>query len=48
MPCSYRLRHFVDEQHWREVDERLKEQVQNAYEWRDVCLGYFSQFANAQ
>lgn len=44
----YRLRHFVDEQRWREVDERLEEQVQNAREWRDVCLDYFGQFANAQ
>ena len=44
----YRLRHFIDEQRWREVDERLEEQVQNAREWRDVCLGYFGQFANAQ
>ena len=39
-----RLRHYVDEQRWREVDERLKEQVENAREWRDVCLGYFRQF----
>ncbi|MDE6647844.1 MAG: alpha-glucuronidase, partial [Prevotella sp.] len=44
----YRLRHFIDEQRWREVDERLEEQVQNAREWRDVCLGYFGQFANTQ
>ncbi|MDE7086244.1 MAG: alpha-glucuronidase [Prevotella sp.] len=44
----YRLRNFIDEQRWREVDERLEEQVQNAREWRDVCLGYFGQFANAQ
>lgn len=44
----YRLRNFIDEQRWREVDERLEEQVQNAREWRDVCLGYFGQFANTQ
>ena len=39
------MRHHVDEQRWREVDERLEDQLQNAREWRDVCLRYFSQFA---
>ena len=43
-----KMRHFIDEQRWREVDERLEDQVQNAREWRDVCLRYFSQFANSQ
>ncbi len=37
----YKMRHFVDEQRWREVDERLQHQVENAREWRDVCLKYF-------
>jgi alpha-glucuronidase len=27
------------------VDERLEDQLQNAREWRDVCLKYFGQFA---
>ena len=40
-----KMRHYVDEQRWREVDERLTDQLQNAREWRDVCLGYFRQFA---
>ena len=40
-----KMRHFVDEQRWREVDERLEHQVENAREWRDVCLKYFGQFA---
>ena len=40
-----KMRHYVDEQRWREVDERLADQLQNAREWRDVCLGYFRQFA---
>ena len=39
------MRHHVDEQRWREVDERLEDQLQNAREWRDVCLRYFGQFA---
>ena len=39
------LKPYVDEQRWREVDERLQEQVRDAREWRDVCLGYFSQFS---
>ena len=41
----YKMRHFIDEQRWREVDERLEQQVENAREWRDVCLKYFGSFA---
>ncbi len=40
-----KMRAYVDDQRWREVDERLQIQVKNAKEWRDVCLGYFDQFA---
>ena len=40
-----KMRHFIDEQRWREVDQRLEEQVENAREWCDVCLRYFGQFA---
>ena len=40
-----KMRHYIDEQRWREVDERLEDQLQNAREWRDVCLRYFGQFA---
>ena len=40
-----KMRAYVDEQRWREVDERFQIQVKNAKEWRDVCLGYFGQFA---
>jgi alpha-glucuronidase len=39
------MRHYVDEQRWREVDERLSLQETNAREWRDICLKYFGQFA---
>ena len=42
------MRHYVDEQRWREVDERLEDQLQNAREWRDVCLRYFGQFAKGK
>ena len=38
------MRHYIDEQRWREVDERLEDQLQNAREWRDVCLKYFGGF----
>ncbi len=41
-----KMRHFVDEQRWREVDERLEDQLQNAREWRDVCLNYFGAFVD--
>ena len=35
----------IDSQRWREVDERLHHQLENAREWRSVCLGYFGRFA---
>ena len=35
-----------DEQRWREVDERLQHQLENAREWRDVCLKYFGSQMN--
>jgi alpha-glucuronidase len=37
-----KLRNFVDQQRWAEVDERLRDQLASAQEWRDVCLKYFS------
>lgn len=36
-----RMQPFVDPQRWKEVDDRLQEQLLNAREWRDVCLSYF-------
>jgi len=41
-----KMRHFIDNQRWKEVDQRLEDQVRNAREWRDVCLNYFGQFTN--
>ena len=38
----------IDEQRWREVDAKLHKQLADAREWRDVCLGYFAQFATQQ
>ena len=35
----------IDEQRWREVDERMQHQLENAREWRDVCISYFKTFA---
>ena len=35
---------YIDEQRWREVDERMQHQLENAREWRDVCLKYFGSF----
>ena len=43
-----KMRHFIDEQRWREVDERLHHQQENAREWRDTCLKYFGQFAKGE
>lgn len=35
---------YVDEQRWQEVDSRLQQQLENAREWRDVCMNYFLSF----
>ena len=38
------MKPYVDEQRWREVNDRLLQQHQDACEWRDVCLKYFGSF----
>ena len=35
-----------DAQRWNEVNDRLNHQVENAREWRDVCLKYFQTFSH--
>ena len=35
-----------DAQRWNEVNDRLQHQVENAREWRDVCLKYFQTFSH--
>lgn len=35
----------VDTERFEHVKARLELQLENAKEWRDVCIGYFSQFA---
>ena len=35
----------IDEQRWQEVDERMQHQLENAKEWRKVCVDYFRTFA---
>ncbi len=37
-------RPIIDDQRWREVDEKLKIQLTDAREWRIVCMDYFSSF----
>ena len=39
------MKPYVDDQRWREVDERLQFQVKDAREWCDVCTTYFGRFA---
>ena len=34
-------RPYIDRQRWQETDARLKHQLENAREWRDVCTTYF-------
>ena len=35
---------FIDEQRWQETDERMQHQLENAKEWRKVCIDYFGTF----
>ena len=35
---------LIDEQRWQEVDARLQHQLENAKEWKIVCMDYFSSF----
>lgn len=34
-----------DPRRWQEVEDRLKHQLENAREWRQTCLDYFSTFS---
>ncbi|MBR4480884.1 MAG: alpha-glucuronidase [Prevotella sp.] len=34
----------IDLQRWKEVDERLQHQLENAQEWQKSCLDYFGSF----
>ena len=36
----------IDEQRWKEVDDRMQHQLENAKEWKKVCLDYFNTFVN--
>ena len=35
---------YIDEQRWQETDARLQHQLENAKQWRKVCLDYFGSF----
>ena len=37
---------FIDEQRWNEVQTRLEHQLDNAKEWKKVCLDYFGNFTS--
>ena len=39
------VRPCIDDERWTAVDVRLHRQLDNAREWRDVCLRYFGSFA---
>ena len=34
----------IDEQRWKEVEERMQHQLENAHEWQKTCLDYFASF----
>jgi alpha-glucuronidase len=40
-----RVRQYVDEERFEEVERRLNTQVRDAIWWKDACLLYFQQFA---
>lgn len=42
------VRPYVDEQRFNAIGSRLQIQLQDARQWRDVCLGYFSAFSHQQ
>ncbi|MBQ8157601.1 MAG: alpha-glucuronidase [Prevotella sp.] len=35
----------IDEQRWQEVDQKLEQQLKDATEWQQTCVGYFGGFA---
>ena len=37
-------RPYIDDQRWQEVDARLQHQLENANEWKKICLEYFGTF----
>ena len=39
------LKPYIDEQRWHEVEQKLQVQLRDAQEWQQVCIGYFSKFA---
>ena len=36
----------IDQQRWQEVDARLQHQLDNAKEWKKVCMDYFGSFTS--
>jgi alpha-glucuronidase len=36
----------IDQQRWQEVDARLQHQLENAKEWKKVCMDYFGSFTS--
>ena len=42
------LQTTIDTQRHQHVSQRLAQQLDNAREWREVCLNYFGQFASRE
>ena len=38
-------RSYIDSERWQQVDSLLQVQLDNAREWRKVCLEYFQTFS---
>lgn len=41
----YKMKPYVDAERWQHVDSLLNHQLDNAREWRNVCLDYFQTFS---
>lgn len=41
----YKMKPYVDAERWQHVDTLLNHQLDNAREWRNVCLDYFQTFS---
>ena len=34
----------IDGQRWKEIDERMQHQLENAQKWQKICFDYFESF----
>ena len=42
------MKPYIDQERFEAVQTKLKTQLEDAIEWRDICLGYFQQFSRRE